>query len=239
MLEPVVTVVIGVLLGAGAMGVWVRRLQKALGTMLPAEQAQAVEQGLRQEIALQRTTCEQLEADLEATNRTSQSEVARLVQEHEAALAQTRSELQEKTAAALRQCQTLAGEVSSLLDLVKTFERWHTDLNMLVAHNGQMHAKNDEFSQIVRHIIIVTLNASIEAARAGQHGRGFNVVADEMRGLAARAEKLSKDYRDSLYANDLITTTTFQDLQASGKMIMGSVIGLDLINQKTQDVLKD
>ncbi|MFY7942838.1 MAG: chemotaxis protein, partial [Burkholderiaceae bacterium] len=67
----------------------------------------------------------------------------------------------------------------------------------------------------------------------------FNVVADEMRGLAARAEKLSKDYRDSLYANDLITTTTFQDLQASGKMIMGSVIGLDLINQKTQDVLKD
>lgn len=239
MLEPVVSVGIGFLLGAGVVWVWVHRLQKALGTMMPVEQAQAVEQGLRNEIALQRTANAQLEADIEAASRTSQSEMARLNQEHDAALTRVRSELQDKMQSALNQCETLSGEVKSLLDLVKTFERWHTDLNMLVAHNGQMHAKNDEFSQIVRHIIIVTLNASIEAARAGQHGRGFNVVADEMRGLAARAEKLSKDYRDSLYANDLITTTTFQDLQASGKMIMGSVIGLDLINQKTQDVLKD
>jgi hypothetical protein len=60
------------------------------------------------------------------------------------------------------------------------------------------------------------------------------VVASEMRNLATRAEKLSKDYRNRLYENDLITTTTFQGLQAGGKMIMGSVIGLDLMNRKAK-----
>jgi len=89
----------------------------------------------------------------------------------------------------------------------------------------------------VNQVIIVALNASIEAARAGAHGRGFAVVASEVRDLAQRAEKLSKSYRANLYQNDLITTTTFQDLQAGGKMIIGAVIGLDLINKKTKEAL--
>jgi len=109
---------------------------------------------------------------------------------------------------------------------------------MLIRHNSEMHALNDDFAMIVRQMVIVTLNASIEAARAGEHGRGFAVVASEMRNLATRAEKLSNDYRARLYENDLITTTTFQGLQAGGKMIMGSVIGLDLINKKTQQALQ-
>ena len=58
-----------------------------------------------------------------------------------------------------------------------------------------------------------------------------------MRNLASRAEKLSSNYRARLYENDLITTTTFQGLQAGGKMIMGSVIGIDLINKKTREAL--
>ena len=41
----------------------------------------------------------------------------------------------------------------------------------------------------------------------------------------------------NLYKNDLITTTTFQDLQAGGKMIVGAVTGLELINNKSRDVL--
>jgi len=121
--------------------------------------------------------------------------------------------------------------------LVKTFERWHADMNELIIHNREMHHKNDEFASIVKYMIIVTLNASIEAARAGQAGRGFAVVADEMRTLAARAESLSVGYKNSLHQNDLITTTTFQDLQAGGKMIIGSLTGLNLINNRIKDEL--
>jgi methyl-accepting chemotaxis protein len=131
----------------------------------------------------------------------------------------------------------MSSEVATLLGLVKTFERWHDDMNMLIRHNREMHDMNDDFATIVRQMVIVTLNASIEAARAGEQGRGFAVVASEMRNLATRAEKLSNDYRARLYENDLITTTTFQGLQAGGKMIMGTVIGLDLAAKKTQALL--
>jgi len=36
----------------------------------------------------------------------------------------------------------------------------------------------------------------------------------------------------------LITTATFQDMQAGGKMIIGAVTGLDLINRKTRAALE-
>ena len=94
---------------------------------------------------------------------------------------------------ALVECEAFGSGVGNLLGLVKTFERWHADMNNLIIHNREMHGKNDDFSAIVRQMMIVTLNASIEAARAGEQGRGFSVVADEMRALAGRAEKLSAE----------------------------------------------
>ncbi|WP_159912983.1 methyl-accepting chemotaxis protein [Pantoea sp. 18069] len=126
----------------------------------------------------------------------------------------------------------LAGAIRDLYGIEMTFERWHADMTVLLAHNRGMHAKNEEFSLIVRQMVMVALNASIESARAGATGRGFGIVANEMRSLSARAEALSMDYRRTLYENDLITTTTFQDMQAGGRMILGAVRGLELTNRR-------
>ena len=126
----------------------------------------------------------------------------------------------------------VAGAIRDLYGMEMTFERWHADMTVLLAHNRGMHAKNEEFSLIVRQMVMVALNASIESARAGATGRGFGIVANEMRSLSARAEALSMDYRRTLYENDLITTTTFQDMQAGGRMILGAVRGLELSHRK-------
>ena len=64
-------------------------------------------------------------------------------------------------------------------------------------------------------------------------------IALQFHGKALESPRLtlSEGYRNSLHQNDLITTTTFQDLQAGGKMIIGSLTGLNLINNKIKDGL--
>ncbi len=137
----------------------------------------------------------------------------------------------------LEQAKRIANEASRLKGLAATFERWHEQMISLMKQNEDMHAKNQELSSIVKHVVIVSLNASIEAARAGTAGRGFAVVASEVRALAARSEELSKSYRDSLDRNDLTTTATFQDIQAGGKMITASLGSVEMLADQFQSRL--
>jgi len=156
-----------------------------------------------------------------------------IVDEHRAALATAMDEKDQW----LDHAKRIANEASRLKALASTFERWHEQMISLMTQNQDMHAKNQELSSIVKHVVIVSLNASIEAARAGTAGRGFAVVAGEVRSLAARSEELSRSYRDSLHRNDLTTTATFQDIQAGGKMITASLASVAVLADQFQSRL--
>jgi methyl-accepting chemotaxis protein len=122
----------------------------------------------------------------------------------------------------------LADEINKVSSFAEVFERWHTDMSLLMNQNLEMHQENDKLSMIAQTVSILSLNARIEAARAGDQGKGFAVVATEVKKLADDSEELSKGYAKNLYRNDLITTATFQDIQAGGKMITSALVSVDV-----------
>lgn len=178
---------------------------------------------------------EELRARIEALTAAAAETEARHAEDQQA----SQSEIETLNGALIQlkadflvQTTQLVKESSQLKNIAVTFEHWHEEMTSLMAQNRDMHSKNDVFASIVKHIIILSLNAAIEAARAGESGRGFAVVADEVRKLAARAETLSKEYSNSLHKNDLTTTSTFQDIQAGGKMMMAALSSMEsLVNQ--------
>ncbi len=126
-----------------------------------------------------------------------------------------------------RRLQELGNEVAAFKDLALAFERWHQDMISLTEQNRRMRSKGEDLASIVKELIMLSLNAAIEAARAGQSARGFVVVAAEVRRLALSAQSLSTDLGKDLHKNDLLTTAIFQDIQAGGKLMMAAISGME------------
>ncbi|MBO0367671.1 methyl-accepting chemotaxis protein [Pseudomonas putida] len=87
---------------------------------------------------------------------------------------------------AINQIERLADEVQRSTDA----------MNLLQQESQKIGSVMDVIKSVAEQTNLLALNAAIEAARAGEAGRGFAVVADEVRGLAQRTQKSTEEIEE-------------------------------------------
>ncbi|WP_372619917.1 methyl-accepting chemotaxis protein, partial [Alteromonas stellipolaris] len=129
------------------------------------------------------------------------------------------------TQKAVHAISNLSTQVESVSEVIQSLDE----------HTAAIGGILDTIRSISEQTNLLALNAAIEAARAGDHGRGFSVVADEVRTLAQRAAVATDEIQikiDKFQLDSKTAVSQMQDSKAQTREVVGATDDIDKLLQK-------
>jgi methyl-accepting chemotaxis protein len=155
-----------------------------------AEELSTVTENSKRAVADQNLQTEQVAAAMTAMSTTIQ-EIARSASNAAESANHADSE-------AAKSNRIMQDTISTINSLAREVERTFVFITKLKEESDGIGAVLDVIRGIAEQTNLLALNAAIEAARAGEQGRGFAVVADEVRTLASRTQESTQEIQDMI-----------------------------------------
>jgi methyl-accepting chemotaxis protein len=123
------------------------------------------------------------------------------------------------------QMQRITNTVTQSTEVVKTLESRSTEIGKII----------EVITGISDQTNLLALNAAIEAARAGEHGRGFAVVADEVRKLAEESKRSADQIGALIKEIQADTKSAYTVMQESNESV---AVGMEVVTEAGQNFSK-
>ncbi|MDP3089249.1 MAG: methyl-accepting chemotaxis protein [Nitrospira sp.] len=212
----------------GYFNMFIEKLQKMIGRV-----AHVTDKVASASVELSATAEEISKGTDTLTSRASQTATA--VEEMNATVSQVAQNSGKAATLAQETVKTAKDGGSVVSDTISGMQQLSDAVSSSATIIAELGKSSDQIGEIVRVIEdiadqtnLLALNAAIEAARAGEQGRGFAVVADEVRKLAERTTKATKEIGDMIRQIQQDTRGAVESMQQGTVKVTS---GVDLVNR--------
>ncbi len=135
--------------------------------------------------------------------------------------------------------KALKGSVATVEALTHDMQAASQSISEVATRTDEINRILDVIRAIAEQTNLLALNAAIEAARAGEQGRGFAVVADEVRSLASKTQSSTEEINNMIQSLQAGVQKAVSVIESSTEKAKGAMDETQASYQSLADVVKD